>query len=79
MKHFTCDKCGMPMETERSTRIDDRRYNLCADCDLLILKNLDGKGEKIYPQEFEKFKSQLEKFKYPGINDPKYFVGEKGL
>ncbi|KKL93392.1 hypothetical protein LCGC14_1875110 [marine sediment metagenome] len=45
MRHYTCDKCGMSMEGERITRIDDKRYCICKSCDDIIQKGLNGKGE----------------------------------
>lgn len=43
-EHYTCDKCGMPMESQRTTEIDGKEYEMCTTCKTAIMGNLDGKG-----------------------------------
>lgn len=58
MKHTTCDKCGLPMESRMPVRIDHRIYDLCNECENKIMDGLQGKGEIIQgliPPELQKF------------------------
>ncbi len=47
MKHFTCDKCGMPMEAHNALRIAFKDYDICRACEQKIFDGLQGKGTDI--------------------------------
>lgn len=75
MKHFTCDKCGMPMQMESRTRIDDKNYHICSVCHKGIVSGLEGKGEgiQVIPNNLDAYK---EKF---GWDRNKFLMKENSL
>lgn len=66
MKHFTCDKCGHPMDKQKSYIIEDYEYDLCDICWKEIVKGLEDKGAYKPPQKRE-YDDPLERIrKYGG-------------
>lgn len=45
MIHVTCDKCGMPMESENSMTIGITKFDICGPCQDKIMDGLKGKGK----------------------------------
>lgn len=52
MKHYTCDKCGMPMEGSNTVTIDNTKYDMCPQCYKQIVQGLEGKGERTTIQQY---------------------------
>ena len=62
-KHYTCDKCGYPMETMNDLTIGCRIYDICSTCQNEITKGLDGQGREAQLSQYapiEKWKHMLE-------------------
>lgn len=71
MKHITCDKCGLPMDSKEPMRINNYNYDICVSCEKEILKGLNLKGtpaDRITQQIFDKFRTP------PNPNDSKFFL-----
>ena len=50
MKHYTCDKCEMPMDREENMEIDGKEYDICIPCQNKIMERLGDKGRNIQKQ-----------------------------
>jgi hypothetical protein len=49
-QHFTCDRCGLPMESQQTLIVGYREYDLCKECQTRIYDGLKN-GRTSYSHE----------------------------
>mgnify|MGYP001615681370 CR=1 FL=1 len=69
-KHYTCDKCGYPMENNNTLTIGYKEFDICTSCQSEIMKGLDGKGNPSSASQYkaiDEFKKRMDEQtgKYP--------------
>lgn len=60
MKHYTCDKCKLPIKNFKIITIRSCDLEICIECENEIIKLFNSQG-LLYPKEIENYKCQVSK------------------